>query len=477
MFDKTKQSAVTTAVILSLGTMSLLPPAALAGTPSKSAPQQPKKSQPENTSGGNSQNKPASSRSSGRANAPKSPISTACGDDEGCKNDPDGTKLNVRGAMGRVWGMVEGAAPQILGGLATGYIGNKLLDRNKSNRGTDTAAYNNLLRDAQARTQTPSADLYQRQFENAQNQLNSLRQSLNGRSGLSNNAATEAARQNWGSLTDMSTSHPTTSASVATTDTMSNGQSSNENGTSTNSANRTAQTANSFTNSRTASTLSSAAGGSSNRITSNQNKLLPDGLGVPTVSVDNGSSNSSIAIDSNGIVRRLNAEGGDSVTNIAHRYRSSNAIDKIGNDPKIRQSVEEHGLAAIRLTREDALVKQAYQTAMNDHTLNWASVLDAPRLPYDAEALGLPRGDWRVLGGTFLIDVQWLARTEDNGIVFRERDFLTRAEQETGQPWTLQNIRIAGKKVEMPDIVLGEWKSIGHQRSQPVNYLVDTAIF
>ena len=182
-------------------------------------------------------------------------------------------------------------------------------------------------------------------------------------------------------------------------------------------------------------------------------------------------------MDANGSVRRLDTEGVYSVTDIARRYRSTNTIEKIGSDPKIRQSVEEQGLSAIRLTQEEAGAKQAYQAAMHDHTLNWASVLDAPRLPYDAEALGLPRGDWRVLGGTFLIDVQWLARTEDNGIIFRERDFLTYAEKVTGQPWTLQNIRVTGKKVEMPDIVLGEWKSIGRQRNKTSNYLVDTAIF
>lgn len=578
MFGQTKQRVITTAILLSFGATSVVPQTAFAATPSRSAtqPQKPAQGTKPGTATSGTQNQSGNTQgksTQSNTKTPASPINTKCGEEKGCSDNANKSGPGIRGTLAKVWGALEDSAPQIVGGVATGVLGT-LLSRaqNKMKKGPDTASYNNLLQDAQARNSANSPDLYQKQFEQTQSRLDAMRDSLRTRA---DTVATQAAQQNLSRLTDSQRAWGDGAAAVMAANKEASRIANNLNtATNPNSASsRAVWPANATTSRDTATNPNSAfshnvwpansttgtghidklnksdtataypqtpgvlgtrdiggvayvSGDSLNKTANHNGTLLAGGFGTPTDThltngfgtpttkpsrhefgtyadtekqgtremgtpmnrqTKYGDSNAttntrggSVILPSSsttaGNTHPNNTGNTYSVGDIAKHYPTGNTIERIGNDPDFKQAVEQNGLSAIRLGDTDIRAKQAYQTAISEQKLDWSSVLDAPPLPYDAESLGLPKGDWRVLGGTFLIDVQWLAHTQNNEIIFRESDFLRQAKQETGRDWTLQRIRTS-KKAKMPDIVLGSWRDLGRKKGTKSKYLVDASLF
>ena len=166
-----------------------------------------------------------------------------------------------------------------------------------------------------------------------------------------------------------------------------------------------------------------------------------------------------------------------SADSIAAEYGTSKIVEDIYKTPEYLDAVSKHGLSVIRLGQEDIAAKQALQSAMAQNSLDWNSILSQPKLKLKPEDLGLPPGDWRVISGVFLFDVQWLERTPRGNIVFHKEAFLKKAENETGVRRTLRELKTDGEKVAMPDIVLGQWRSVSRQIGNSNPYRYDTGLF
>lgn len=162
---------------------------------------------------------------------------------------------------------------------------------------------------------------------------------------------------------------------------------------------------------------------------------------------------------------------------IAAEYGTSKIVEDIYQTPEYLDAVSKHGLSVVRLGQEDIAAKQAIQSAMAENTLDWNSVLSQPKLKLNPEDLGLPPGDWRVISGVFLFDVQWLEKTPRGNIIFHKEAFLKKAESETGVRRTLRELKTDGEKFAMPDIVLGEWRSVSRQIGNSNPYRYDTGLF
>ena len=119
--------------------------------------------------------------------------------------------------------------------------------------------------------------------------------------------------------------------------------------------------------------------------------------------------------------------------------------------------------------------KQAIETAIANNTVDWVSFLDSPKAPFNPVDVGLPDGDWRIIGDMFLFDVQWLSKTPQGTVVFRKTDFLSEVKSQTGSAYNLEMLKTGGKTLAMPDTVLGQWRSVSRKDGNPYRY--DSGLF
>lgn len=162
-------------------------------------------------------------------------------------------------------------------------------------------------------------------------------------------------------------------------------------------------------------------------------------------------------------------------TSISSDGATRYSLSGIMQSEDFKSAAAQSGMSAIRLDMSEKQAKQAIETAIANNTVDWASFLDSPKAPFNPVDVGLPDGDWRIIGDMFLFDVQWLSKTPQGTVVFRKIDFLSEVKSQTGSAYNLEMLKTGGKTLAMPDTVLGQWRSVSRKDGNPYRY--DSGLF
>ena len=162
-------------------------------------------------------------------------------------------------------------------------------------------------------------------------------------------------------------------------------------------------------------------------------------------------------------------------TSISSDGATRYSLSGIMQSEDFKSVAAQSGMSAIRLDMSEKQAKQAIETAIANNTVDWASFLDSPKAPFNPVDVGLPDGDWRIIGDMFLFDVQWLSKTPQGTVVFRKTDFLSEVKSQTGSAYNLEMLKTGGKTLAMPDTVLGQWRSVSRKDGNPYRY--DSGLF
>ena len=162
-------------------------------------------------------------------------------------------------------------------------------------------------------------------------------------------------------------------------------------------------------------------------------------------------------------------------TSISSDGATRYSLSGIMQSEDFKSAAAQSGMSAIRLDMSEKQAKQAIETAIANNTVDWASFLDSPKAPFNPVDVGLPDGDWRIIGDMFLFDVQWLSKTPQGTVVFRKTDFLSEVKSQTGSAYNLEMLKTGGKTLAMPDTVLGQWRSVSRKDGNPYRY--DSGLF